>query len=265
MINKINFFLVIISFIFFTGCASNGYKEFYTPFDNEKELLALKNNPNYSFLKKDEEPKLIYSKNLEKDIKDLERKHFYQIGYSSFNGGLEDIENLKSQAKKIGALIALYTSKFTNTQTNSGTLVLPQTNYYSGSVYSNNGIANFNGTNTSSTFVPFSNTQRRYDQEAIFFIKSNEKQKFGLSFINISREEQIKIGKNGVIVDIIYEDTPVYYSQLLEGDIITQIDNIDIKNAKQVDDILADYDTSKGICTFTIIRNNEIKEIEIRF
>ena len=72
-------------------------------------------------------------------------------------------------------ILALYGYKYTNTQTNSGALVLPKTNYHSGTVYgSSGGYASYSGTSTGTTIVPYSNTQRRYDQQAMFFIKNKQ-------------------------------------------------------------------------------------------
>lgn len=265
-------FLIFVSMfvlsVFITGCVSSGYKDFYKPY-NQNALTQAKSDSNFEFLKDGEEPKVFTSSDLAQDIKILRRKRLVPIGYSSFNGAMGSEEEVITQAKRIGAVVAIYSWKYTNTQQNSGVLMLPNTNYSTTNMYGSYGGNMFSGTaytqSSGTQMVPYSNTQRRYDQEAVYFIKSLHKLKFGLSYIDIKREKRIEIGKNGVIIDLIFENTPSSKSNLLEGDIIIKLDEINIENPEQFDKLLTDYDISKGSANFTVIRNKEEKQIKVMF
>lgn len=260
------FILVLIFGVFFSGCVQNSYQKFYTPLEGRSNL---KENPNIEFLKSGEMPIVYSSNNLDEDIKKYIRKRYVMIGVSSFNGKIEGEEAIIQQAKNIGAKLALYGMQYTNTQTNSGVLMLPQTNYQNTNMYGNVGGTMFSGmattTTTGTQMVPYSNTVRRFDQTAFYFVKNNSKSKFGVIMDKISREKRIQIDKNGVEIKFILEDTPSYNSNLLEGDIIVSFDNIKVNSLEHLHQLMKEYDTSKGSCVLSVLRNNSEKNITINF
>jgi len=257
-------FLTVVVGLNFIGCTSSGYSEFYKPY-NASNIERYKQDPNFEFLKKGEEPKIFTSNNLAEDIKVFRRKRLHPIGFSSFNGSMESENEVLAQAKKIESVVALYTWKYTNTQTNSGVLLMPQTNYHSGSVYGANSYATYSGTSMGTSAIPYSNTQRRFDQEAVYFIRSLHKLKFGFALLDIDRNQKIALGKSGVIVEIIFEDTPAHYSNLLEGDVITKLNQIEIQNVEHINKLLMNYDISNGVANLSVIRNGEERIINILF
>ena len=95
--------LTVFILVIFNGCASSGYKDFYNPY-YKGSLIDFKGKyPFLEFLKEGEEPKIFVSNNLKEDIQNLKSKRYSLIGYSSFNGGLENEKAVKEQAKAIGA------------------------------------------------------------------------------------------------------------------------------------------------------------------
>lgn len=274
--------LSIILSIIFTGCAISGYKSFYKPYIANEQLKQAKLNPDYKFLEKDEEPQVYSTKNFDIDSKKLRRKGYIPIGYSSFNGAYEDTSNAIAQAKRLRAILVLINSQYTNTETRTSTLLLPdnKTTYSSGNVnsyatynsnygYSRYGNANTNYSGTSTTYgtkaIPYTTNTRRYDQSAMFFIKNTKKLKFGVEVIDIPREKRIEIGKSGVIINLIFENTPVYNSSILEGDIVIKMNNTRIKNSQQFLKLMSEYNTSSGKCTWIVIRDGKEKKIMIDF
>jgi|SaaInlStandDraft_4_1057021.scaffolds.fasta_scaffold14020_2 hypothetical protein len=257
----------ILLSLFLGGCASSGYKDFYKSYANQQQIEEMKTDSRVIYLKDNEEPKIYSSGDLKKDMQILRSRKYYPIGYSSFNGGFEGEEQVKAQAKKIGAVLAIYGWKYTNSQTNSGALVLPKTNYHSGTVYgSSGGYASYSGTSTGTTVIPYSNTQRRYDQEAIFFVHTTYKYEFGTSGSEeITREKRIEIGHNGIMVNVIIEKSPAYKSDLLVGDIIIKINNNSIKDYKHFSTLSQNCVDKKGECLVTVIRDSEHKDIKINF
>ena len=253
--------------IIISGCTSS-HTQFYKEYPYTATMLQ-NDSKGLIFLADGEEPKVLSTDNIERDTKIMVSKHYVPIGFSSFNGELEGADSVADQARRIKAVTALYAWKYINTQTNSGTLLLPQTNNFSGTVntYGTNGSAfsTFNGSSTGTVATPYSITQRRYDQEAVFFLKDTKKGKFGILPSELSREKKIEIGGYGILIDNIFEDSPAYNSELLIGDILIEMDGKKIQDFQDFEKMLREFDTSKGICSWTIIRNGATKIVKIKF
>lgn len=265
------FFIVVLS-----GCASNGYKNFYKP------ILDVSNLNEVELLSPNEDPKVLTSNDLKKDIYTLRSKNYIAIGSSSFNGGKESVESAVDQAKEIGATVVLASSNYTNTQTTTSTLLLPnnKTTYHNGltssnSTYSNGygkkiGSSSSNGSyiGTSTEYgtqaVPFTSNQRRYDQSAVFFVKSTKKLRFGLGVTEIPQELRRKIERNtGAMIDIVFEDSPAFYANLLPGDVIVSIGDIEIKDPDHGVEIMNSTPKGQKNSELKIIRDKEEKDITI--
>lgn len=244
-----------------TACAS-GYKQFYNPYVEPKTLT------NVQLLNPGEEPRVFGTNNLDRDIKILRSKMYIPIGYSSFNGKYEGESNVKDQAKRVGATIALVNSQYTNTQTITSPLFIPNssTTYQSGSVYAGGVSGWYSGTSTTTdtTVVPVTTQQHRYDQTAVFFVKSTKKPKIGVFIKNLNDEQRQTIERNtGAAIEIVVEGSPAFYSNVLVGDILIKINGTDVKDAPHALELMRDLDANAGKIIFTVIRNGKEKEIQI--
>lgn len=266
-------FIVLLS-----GCASNGYKDFYKPAIDVNNLTEIQR------LRPNEEPKVLTSNDFKKDMYTLRSKNYIAIGFSSFNGGKQSIENAVDQAKEIGATVILASSNYTNTQTTTSTLLLPnnKTTYHNGltssnSTYSNSygqkvGSSSSNGSyiGTSTTYgtqaVPFTTSQQRYDQFAAFFVKSTKKLIFGLGTTEIPQEMRREIKRNtGAMINIVFEDSPAFYANLFPGDVIISVDDIEIKDPDHGVEIMNSTPSAQKSSLFKIIRDQEEKDVTINF
>lgn len=275
----------IIAVMAFTGCTQSGYNQFYTPLVPKDEFQKGIDNHFIIPLKDDEEVLLYMSNNIEEDDIKVVSKGYALIGYSSFNGKLEDIDNAKKQAKQIGAHIVLVKSDYTDTTNVSGALLLPdnKTTYNSGNINMNtnynsnrygyvgnsNTTGNYYGSSTTygTQVVPYSTSIRRYNQLAQYYIKLDTSS-YHLGTIRsteITREERIKIGNNGIKINYILDNSPAYNSDLLRGDIIVKIDGIGIKDYADFGKLSNKYKNYKGKSILTIYRNGEFKEINVSF
>ena len=140
----------------FGGCSANYFEEFYRPtssglsFDRTQDPLQ---------------------------ITDPVPDGLLQIGVSDFYATNAEVASAERAARKIGAHYYTVSSVYADTVTSSGvipiTLPTTQTAYHSGSVRTPNGRGTFSGTSTSygssTTFIPYSNTQRRYRFTARFY------------------------------------------------------------------------------------------------
>ena len=160
------------------------------------------------------------------------RKGFIKIGTSSFNGNRNNsISDIEFFSNKLGAEIVLWNYKYTHTISGS----YPITNYSS------------NPYQTSTTHIPYSVS--KYDYNAIFLGKSNIENKFGAHFSDLDREQKIRLKINGgAIIKFIFENSLAFNSKLLEGDIITHIQNHKVADVNDLDSIINNkLDYSKTI------------------
>lgn len=130
----------VLAFLLLTACAS-GYQQFYKPYVDVKTLLDVQT------LGQGETPKILVSNDLQRDVKGARSKGYQPIGASSFNGEIESEKAVVQQAQRVGAVLVLVNSKFTETRAITTPLFLPnnQTTYSSGSVYGTYGSAEILG------------------------------------------------------------------------------------------------------------------------
>jgi len=272
--NRIILYFIIV---LITGCATSGYQKFYNPYVDVSAL------PSPEILQEGQEPKVYGTDNFERDIRTLKTKKYVTLGYSSFNGGYEDNKNAQAQAKRLGATIVLVKSKYTNTQTTTSTLFLPdnKTTYHSGTVnaYSNynnsygaygnaNINANYSGTSTTyaTKAVPITRNQRRYDQTAVYMVKTNPKFKFGVALQDLTPEMRIQYERNtGAFVDLVFEDSAAFFSNVLPGDVIISVDGTSIMNTKHAQEIMAKVSSSAPSSQLVVLRKGKKKIIEVKF
>ncbi|MBK1852540.1 PDZ domain-containing protein [Marinobacter sp. 1-4A] len=272
-----NRIICIFALVILSGCAASGYQQFYKPYVDVNTL------PEPELIQEGQEPQVYGTDNFDRDIRILRAKKYVAIGYSSFNGGYEDTKNAQTQARRIGATIVLVNSQYTNTQTTTSTLFLPdtQTTYHSGSAnaystyninYGGYGSVNTNATysGTSTTYgtkaVPITTHQRRYDQTAIYLVKINPKMKFGVFLQDLTPEMRTRNERNtGAFVDLVFEDTAAFYSNVLPGDIIISIDGVPVKNTKHTQELMAQVPTTAKSSKLVVLRNGEEKTIEVKF
>ncbi len=82
------FLLLLSSVCFFVGCTSTGaLGDYYKPFIPD-EILA--NCSEECLLESEQEPKVYYSSKLNDDIDLLKSNYYIILGWSSYNGPVED-------------------------------------------------------------------------------------------------------------------------------------------------------------------------------
>jgi hypothetical protein len=267
--------IMVLMATLLVGCVQSGYKHFYKPCVDATTI------PELQLLENDQEPQLIRTNNFDRDVLVLQSKNYIPIGYSSFNGGYEDIKNAAAQAKRIKATIVLVSSRYTNTQTTTSTLLLPdnQVTYHSGdanatTIYNNSGglgssntYSTYSGTSTTygTKAVPITSQQRRYDQYAVYLVRSTKKCKFGINYNDLTPMQRSKFERNtGVFVNFVIEDTPAFYANILAGDVLVNIDGKAVKNARHAWTLMENASWNNGTSELTIIRNGLEKTIEVK-
>ena len=246
-----------------TACAS-GYQKFYKPYVEPKSLTDIE------LLQPGEEPKVYGTNDFDKDIRTLRSKMYIVIGFSSFNGKYEDENMVKVQAKRVGATVVLVNSQYTNTQTTTSPLFIPNssTTYSSGTVYGGGLYGGYSGTSTTygNTVVPITTQQRRYDQTAVFLVKSTKKLKFGVFINNLYDAQRRELERNtGAVIEVVVEESAAFYANILPGDILIKVNGIEVRDAPHALKLMSNVNTNDKRATFTIIRNGKEKDVEIEF
>ena len=138
------------------------------------------------------------------DTDEIKSDYYVCIGGTSFNGPFEDIQNdIRLQCKEIGATVALYAREYTDTRY--------------GSTY-------YQGTGGSYSI-------RRYDYTVFYLVKFTNDVGFGAVLMDIDNDTRQTYKRNtGAIVSLVYRNTPAYYANIVRGDIIVKINNIEILN-----------------------------------
>ena len=253
---------VIVTCLVLNACAS-GYQQFYKPYVDAKTL------PDVQLLKDGDKPEIFSSDDMQRDVKIAISRGYRPIGASSFNGQIESEQAVIHQAKSIGAILVLVNLKFTESRTITTPLFLPnnQTTYNSGSVYGTYGSANYSGTSTTygTTVVPITSQQQRYDQTAVFFVKSTKKPKFGIMVTDLPPELRSKYERNnGALIDNVAEESPAFAANLLPGDILIELNSTTVINAKHAEELMQSASPKDGKCILKVIRNGTEKSIELQ-
>lgn len=251
-----------------TGCVS-GYKQFYTPAKaiTSEQITARRISP----------PPVIplverTAIRDPKEITDIYNKRGYVvIGHSSFNSGTnESDEAAIAQGKEVGAdLVLIFTPKYTGSVTSNMPITTPttSTSYSSGSATAYGAgrpvTAYGSGTTTTygstTTYVPV--TVHRNDYAAAYFVK----QRFSLGVFtrDLNDKERQDIQSNrGTVVQLVVDETPAFYADVLPGDIIQKIDGIDVTNAKHFSSLLNER-SGKNI-SLNIARRGQIIEKSVQ-
>lgn len=262
---------IVIAVSVLCGCAQNGYKQFYTPYLDARTLENVETLPDGG------SPELISTDNFDRDVQILRSKRYVPIGHSHFNGALQDARNALEQAKIIGATVVLIGSEYTNTVTNTTNLYLPDTqtttttgtasgttdytSLQSGYLGSSSTIINYNerSTTNGTRTVPITSNTRRFDQSAVYFVKSNQEFRFGILFNDLTPEQRISIGRNtGVYINAVVEDTPAFYANIMPGDILTEVDGIMIRGTQNAMETLKAVPETQSQSYLSVIRNGEL-------
>jgi hypothetical protein len=235
------FFFLILNSI---GCA-NPYANFYFDLTGGADLTTAPN-----VVLSNDEPRLTRGSNPDDDFINMLESGYSCIGYSSFNAGNVSDYGAISQAKQVHAEIVLYYSKYSNTVSGSLPLTVPNTQTssttYGGSVYGNRGYSGrYSGTATTKTYgsdtvyVPYS--VNRYDYFASYWVKDSPPI-FGTHVRDLTPELRRKIGSNkGLLIIAVINGSPAFNADILGGDILKTIDDIEIFNIENFQEALERY------------------------
>jgi hypothetical protein len=251
-------FLFIFCFSL-TACAT-GFEEFYESTVSEEGFST-------RYERSSEPPEIVasYGDASETVVKMFE-KGFGLVGYSAFNGPIEESKKALSKAKEVGATKVVILAEYTNTV--NGTISIPGSNqvttYHSGTIsaYGTGGSAYGSYSGTSTSYVPTTNnipySVTRYDQTALFFAILKPSC-LGIMVSEPSDAEKRMVGTNKVVkVAAVRQGSVAYHADVLSGDLIATT------GAKGLDMQAKFYGVKRGVShTLRIVRGRQIIETEV--
>ena len=206
------FISLTLSFIFL-GCeTTSGVSSTRTDIDEFYKVIKNSNEiPEECKLSADEEPKIYYSSDFSSDLYFLQSNYYYAIGYAGWNGTAESVNKIEANAKKLcrryGAKVALYSYEYTDTRsgwTQYGSYAIKR---YDCNIY---------------LFVPY---ETSYIQMP----------KIGIEWRDLNASDRLSTQRNtGAYISVVYEKSPAFYANLSRGDIITEINGIQILDSNSV-------------------------------
>ena len=175
-------------------------------------------------LGENEEPEIFYSDDIDTDLYTLRSWYYYPIGYAGLNGPASTVNNLESNAKKLckryGAKVALYTYEYTDTRSGWTQYGSYNIKRYDCSIY---------------LFVPY---EKSYIQ----------KPKIGIEYRDLDSSDRLKAKRNtGAYITVVYEKSAAFYANLARGDIIIEINGIEILDSDTV-----------FLATFMLEKDNQV-------
>jgi hypothetical protein len=206
------------------------------------------------------------------DARKLIENGYACIGTSSFNAAEVNSSKALAQARKLQAAIVVVQSKYRNTV--SGTIPFttqdpPQvvTTYNQGSLYGTGGYGNYYGTSTttipggySTTYIPYS--VNRYDYGATFWARIKPPI-FGARIKELPDEIRRQIESNrGVLVDIVIKGSPAYRADILNGDVITRINDESVNGPEHLLSFLSSHAGEE--VTLEVYRSGQKRLISLR-
>jgi len=200
--------IVVILVSGLAGCAVNGFAKYYTP---TPAADAVRANPAYE--KPAGELKVfVYSADPKLDNQRANEAGYVLIGSSSFYGPQKTMtkEQLREQAKNVGASMVLIQSKYKDTTSGAVPWVVStQTTY-------------------TSTAIPYSIS--RNDTVATFWVHRDvSHMRFGAFFAPLPDDMRAKLQRNtGLVVKSVVSGTPAFNANVLRGDIILKVSGEDV-------------------------------------
>ncbi len=263
MIKKLLFIGVVVLFI--QGCAAP-FSKFYCDRTGGVNITTVP-----TVVLSEGKPKLFRGNKEEDDSLKMLEDGYALVGDSSFNAGNVNENGAISQAKKVHASVVIIYSEYTNTISGAMPLTLPDTQTSStslyGSVYgSGGGSATYSGNaytttyGTKTTYIPYS--VRRSDYFATYWVKLKTPV-FGAHLQDLTTEIRQEIGSNkGMLISAVIKGSPAFHADILRGDILRRIGNIEIYSSESYEEALKQYQGQA--VSVMIYRKGEKIEKEIK-
>lgn len=238
--------LMIAAAFLLAACATSPYVRYYR---DKTGGVGVTKMPNLVASKG--KPRLINSKGIKEDvvILTMEEEGYVLIGYSAFNAGSASGTGAIAQAKKVHASVVYLISQHSNTESGSVPVTLPgtqtpTTSFNGGVIGGGDAYASYYGdayttTYGTTTYLPYS--VRRYDYLATYWVKL-KRPVLGLFLRHLTPEDEQEINSNkGMEIVAVRWHSPAYQADILAGDILRKIGDVEINTSADYHEALIRY------------------------
>lgn len=266
---------LIIGFGCLISACASGFAKFYAPAADPQGILS---SP--LILPSPKTPQLfLHSSDVQSDAKRLREDGYVYIGSSSFYGPANRSNQSQAveQGKKVGAAIVLFKSEYMDTRsgvvpyTVANPAVVSTVNT-SGTVnaYGSGGYAsgNYNSTGTitapggySTYAIPYSVNRNTFF--ASYWVKEDvSKLHLGVQGVPLGDDLRRKLERNtGVVIAIVIRGTPAFAANVLEGDVITKLNGVDVVDVPSFNSTLVRLAGQK--VTLDVLRGDQTRSISV--
>lgn len=255
---------ILSTLIFLSACGAGQFGSSYRAYMDSR--LASDVVP----LQEKQEPIIIRSNDLDKDVRLYKEYNFIVVGESAFNGAKESEGRAKKQAKEVGATHVIVSSEYTDTQSY---LAYDHQNFYR-TVYVDR-VRRVNGqrvrytqavTVRDTVTVPYAQHYNNFDQWAIYLVKSNRINKLGLLMRDFSPAERNELGRNsGAYIDLVLNNSPAFVADIVAGDALIAINGEKVSNADGARKMIDGLSLGGKTIILSVIKKGEQKDITFEF
>lgn len=200
------------------------------------------------------------------------KRGYLMIGSSFFNSTRSATDNAATeQGKEVGAdLVVIFNPQYTGSTTSQVPFTTPTTTTSytndSATAYGSGGVVNAYGTSTTTTYgsettyIPI--TVNHINYGALYFVKIRHP--FGALTRELTDSERKLFQTNkGAVVQLVIDNSPAFYGDILVDDVIVDINGTPIININTYNNTA--FNNANKLAKVKILRNGKLIEKEIQF
>ncbi|MBL4601996.1 MAG: PDZ domain-containing protein [Emcibacteraceae bacterium] len=243
-----------------TGQFGSSYRGYLTP-----EIAS-----NVVMLGVEQEPILIRSNDIDRDVMKYREHNYVVIGESAFNGFEESEQNAVRQAKEVMATHVVVSSEYTDTES--------RIEYDYQDVYTTvfvSRVKTVNGervavqeavTVRDTITVPYMRHYDNFDQWAVYMVKSNQVHKLGFILRDLNQQERAMHSRNtGTIIDVVLSNSPAFLADIVQGDVLLAINDDKITDRNHAIRLIRALEINGQTIVLSMLKNGEQKDITFEF
>lgn len=256
--------LILSTLLLLTACGSGQFGSSYHAYMDPRM------SPDVVLLGEGEEVNVIRSNDLDMDVRQYREHNYLVVGESAFNGMIESAGRAKKQAEEVGATHVIISSEYTDTKSY---LAYDYRDFYR-TVYVNK-VRTVDGKHVHYTqavtvrdtvAVPYTQSYDKFDQWAVYMVKSNRIYKLGLVMRDFSPDERIGLGRNtGAYIDLVMNNSPAFIADVVSGDALLAINGEKINNASHANSIISGLSLGGETIVLSLLKNGEPKDVTFEF